>query len=163
MIPDSSYAGVYREVIEFCKRNGAFDPTTMGSVPNVGLMAKKAEEYGSHDKTFEIDRPGTVRVVLESGETALSHEVEAGDIWRMCQVKDAPVRDWVQLAVRRARALVPAPKDDGVHPIAHPLQTNCAPRFAPPVWRTGGTRGGSAAAEDGREMLPDGTITSEAH
>ena len=104
VIPDSSYAGVYREVIEFCKRNGAFDPTTMGSVPNVGLMAKKAEEYGSHDKTFEIDRAGTVRVVLESGEAVLSHDVAAGDIWRMCQVKDAPVRDWVQLAVRRARA-----------------------------------------------------------
>ena len=104
VIPDSSYAGVYAEVIDFCRANGAFDPTTMGSVPNVGLMAKKAEEYGSHDKTFELSEAGTVRVVFSDGTVALEHRVEAGDVWRMCQVKDAPVRDWVGLAVRRARA-----------------------------------------------------------
>jgi len=109
VIPDSSYAGVYQEVIENCKANGAFDPKTMGSVPNVGLMAQKAEEYGSHDKTFEIPSAGTVRVVDEGGTVLIEHEVEAGDIWRMCQVKDAPVRDWVKLAVGRARATgVPA-------------------------------------------------------
>ncbi|MEE2903169.1 MAG: NADP-dependent isocitrate dehydrogenase [Myxococcota bacterium] len=104
VIPDSSYSGVYQTVIEFCKEHGAFDPTTMGSVPNVGLMAQKAEEYGSHDKTFELENAGTVRVVTSQGDVLTEHQVEAGDIWRMCQVKDAPVRDWVQLAVRRSRA-----------------------------------------------------------
>jgi isocitrate dehydrogenase len=104
VIPDSSYAGVYEVVIDFCKEHGAFDPRTMGSVPNVGLMAQKAEEYGSHDKTFEIEAGGVVRVVDASGAVLLSHSVEAGDIWRMCQVKDEPVRDWVKLAVTRARA-----------------------------------------------------------
>ncbi|MDH3300588.1 MAG: NADP-dependent isocitrate dehydrogenase [Acidimicrobiia bacterium] len=104
VIPDSSYAGLYQATIDFCKANGAFDPTTMGTVPNVGLMAKKAEEYGSHDKTFEIPHTGTVRVVNEAGETVLSHEVEAGDIWRMCTVKDSAIADWVKLAVTRARA-----------------------------------------------------------
>lgn len=103
VIPESSYAGIYQEVIDFCKENGAFDPTTMGSVPNVGLMAKKAEEYGSHDKTFEIPGNGKVRVVNKSGDTVLEHDVEEGDIWRMCQTKDAPIKDWVGLAVRRAR------------------------------------------------------------
>lgn len=105
VIPDSSYAGIYQEVISFCKEHGAFDPTTMGSVPNVGLMAQKAEEYGSHDKTFEIASNGVVNVVTQDGaDTLISHEVEAGDIWRMCQVKDLPVQDWVKLAVTRARA-----------------------------------------------------------
>ncbi|MCE9678327.1 NADP-dependent isocitrate dehydrogenase [Shewanella sp. AS1] len=103
LIPDRCYAGVYQETIQFCKENGAFDPSTMGSVPNVGLMAQKAEEYGSHDKTFEIPVDGTVKVVDADGNQLLSHEVEAGDIWRMCQVKDAPIRDWVKLAVNRAR------------------------------------------------------------
>ncbi len=103
VIPESSYAGIYQEVIDFCKENGAFDPTTMGSVPNVGLMAKKAEEYGSHDKTFEIPGSGSVRVVNKAGETVLEHSVEEGDIWRMCQTKDAPVKNWIGLAVRRAR------------------------------------------------------------
>ena len=104
VIPDRCYAGVYAETIAFCKENGAFDPATMGSVANVGLMAQKAEEYGSHDKTFEIPQAGEVRIVNASGEVLLSHQVEAGDIWRACQVKDAPVRDWVKLAVNRARA-----------------------------------------------------------
>ena len=104
VIPDSSYAGVFQTVIEDCKANGAFDPTTMGSVPNVGLMAKKAEEYGSHDKTFKISAAGRVEVVNAAGEVLLSHEVEAGDIWRACQTKDEAVRDWVKLAVTRARA-----------------------------------------------------------
>jgi isocitrate dehydrogenase len=109
VIPDSSYAGVYQEVIDFCQKHGAFDPTTMGSVSNVGLMAQKAEEYGSHDKTFEIPADGVVRVVDGSGKVLMEHEVGAGDIWRACQTKDAPVRDWVGLAVRRARATgVPA-------------------------------------------------------
>ncbi len=103
VIPDSSYAGLYRETIDFCKIHGAFDPTMMGSVPNVGLMAQKAEEYGSHDKTFEIEADGTARVVDTAGKVLLSHEVEEGDIWRMCQVKDAPIQDWVKLAVSRAR------------------------------------------------------------
>ncbi len=103
VIPDSSYAPIYQEVIDFCKEHGAFDPTTMGSVPNVGLMAKKAEEYGSHDKTFEISEAGTVRVVTTDGTTVFSHDVQPGDIWRMCQTKDAPIKDWVGLAVRRAR------------------------------------------------------------
>jgi len=104
VIPDSSYAGVYQAVIEDCQRHGAFDPSTMGSVPNVGLMAKKAEEYGSHDKTFEIEADGRVRVVDEDGALLIEHEVEAGDIWRACTVVDDVVRDWVELAVRRARA-----------------------------------------------------------
>ena len=103
-IPDSSYAGVYDAVIEDCKVNGAFDPTTMGSVPNVGLMAQKAEEYGSHDKTFEVPADGTMRVVDGDGAALMEHAVEASDIWRMCQAKDAPIRDWVKLAVTRARA-----------------------------------------------------------
>ncbi|CAM3980772.1 NADP-dependent isocitrate dehydrogenase [Shewanella aquimarina] len=103
LIPDRCYAGVYQETIQFCKENGAFDPTTMGSVPNVGLMAQKAEEYGSHDKTFEIAADGVVKVVDAAGNLLMSHDVEAGDIWRMCQVKDAPIRDWVKLAVNRAR------------------------------------------------------------
>src|SRR5690606_4141490 len=94
----------YDATIEFCKKNGAFDPATMGTVPNVGLMAQKAEEYGSHDKTFEITGDGKVEVIDTKGNVLLSHEVETGDIWRMCQVKDAPVRDWVKLAVTRARA-----------------------------------------------------------
>ncbi|GAA3588833.1 NADP-dependent isocitrate dehydrogenase [Flavivirga amylovorans] len=104
VIPDSSYAGIYAATIDFCKKHGAFDPTTMGTVPNVGLMAQKAEEYGSHDKTFEIESEGTVRVIDASGNTLLEHTVEEGDIWRMCQVKDAPIQDWVKLAVTRARA-----------------------------------------------------------
>lgn len=104
VIPDSSYAGIYQTTIEFCKKNGAFDPTTMGTVPNVGLMAQKAEEYGSHDKTFEISSEGIVQVVDASGTILLEHTVEAGDIWRMCQVKDAPIQDWVKLAVTRAKA-----------------------------------------------------------
>ncbi|MBU2112236.1 MAG: NADP-dependent isocitrate dehydrogenase [Gammaproteobacteria bacterium] len=103
MIPDRCYAGVYQETIEFCKKNGAFDPRTMGSVPNVGLMAQKAEEYGSHDKTFEIAADGQVQVLNSRGEVVFEHRVEQGDIWRMCQVKDAPIRDWVKLAVNRAR------------------------------------------------------------
>ncbi|GGW70840.1 NADP-dependent isocitrate dehydrogenase [Alishewanella tabrizica] len=103
VIPDRCYAGVYQETIEFCRKNGAFDPRTMGSVPNVGLMAQKAEEYGSHDKTFEMAAAGTVVVTNSKGETVFSHVVEAGDIWRMCQVKDAPIRDWVKLAVNRSR------------------------------------------------------------
>jgi isocitrate dehydrogenase len=104
MIPDRCYAGVYQVVIDDCKANGAFDPATMGSVPNVGLMAQAAEEYGSHDKTFQIAADGIVRVTDESGKTLLEHNVETGDIWRMCQAKDAPIRDWVKLAVNRARA-----------------------------------------------------------
>ncbi len=103
VIPDRCYAGVYQAVIEDCKANGAFDPTTMGSVPNVGLMAQKAEEYGSHDKTFRIPADGTVRVTDQDGKVVFEHAVEAGDIWRMCQTKDAPVQDWVKLAVNRAR------------------------------------------------------------
>jgi len=110
VIPDSSYASIYQATIDFCKAHGAFDPTTMGTVPNVGLMAQKAEEYGSHDKTFQIEHAGTVEVIDENtSEILLSHHVEKGDIWRMCQVKDAPILDWVQLAVARARAtMVPA-------------------------------------------------------
>ncbi|KAF1686861.1 isocitrate dehydrogenase (NADP(+)) [Pseudoxanthomonas broegbernensis] len=103
LIPDRCYAGVYQAVIEDCKANGAFDPTTMGSVPNVGLMAQKAEEYGSHDKTFRIPADGTVRVTDDAGKVVFEHAVEAGDIWRMCQAKDAPIQDWVKLAVSRAR------------------------------------------------------------
>ena len=109
VIPDSSYAGIYEATIDFCKEHGAFDPTTMGTVPNVGLMAQKAEEYGSHDKTFEIQENGIVKVINSNGETLIEHTVEKGDIWRMCQVKDAPIQDWVKLAVNRATATnVPA-------------------------------------------------------
>ena len=104
VIPDSSYAGIYQATIDFCKANGAFDPTTMGTVPNVGLMAQKAEEYGSHDKTFELSANGTVSVIDEEGNVLIEHEVFEGDIWRMCQVKDAPIQDWVKLAVNRAKA-----------------------------------------------------------
>ena len=103
VIPDRNYAGVYQATIDFCKANGAFDVPTMGNVANVGLMAKKAEEYGSHDKTFELSEPGTVRVVSDSGETLLSHEVETGDLWRMCQTKRVAIVDWVKLAVNRSR------------------------------------------------------------
>jgi isocitrate dehydrogenase len=103
VIPDSSYAGVYQEVIDFCKKNGAFNPTTMGTVQNVGLMAQKAEEYGSHDKTFEIPANGKVRIVAANGQTLLEHNVEQGDIWRACQVKDLPIQDWVKLGVNRAK------------------------------------------------------------
>jgi len=104
VIPDSSYAGIYQAVLDDCRANGAFDPATMGSVPNVGLMAQAAEEYGSHDKTFEVPGDGTVRVVNQAGETLIEHEVATGDIWRACQTKDVPIRDWVKLAVTRARA-----------------------------------------------------------
>ena len=104
VIPESTYATIYQEAVSFCKTHGAFDPTTMGSVPNVGLMAQKAEEYGSHDKTFEMTGDGTVRVIDDSGNVLLEHQVEEGDIWRMCQAKDLPIRDWVKLAVNRARA-----------------------------------------------------------
>ena len=104
VIPDGSYAGIYQQAIDFCKEHGAFDPAAMGTVSNVGLMAQKAEEYGSHDKTFEVPRTGVVRVVDENGTMLLEHEVARGDIWRMCQVKDAPIQDWVRLAVSRARA-----------------------------------------------------------
>ena len=104
VIPDSSYADIYQATIEFCKKHGAFDPTTMGTVPNVGLMAQKAEEYGSHDKTFEIKKAGTVEVIDANGKTLTKHKVNEGDIWRMCQVKDLPIQDWVKLAVNRARA-----------------------------------------------------------
>jgi len=104
MIPDRCYAGVFQTVIDFCKKNGAFDPTTMGTVPNVGLMAQKAEEYGSHDKTFVMQEAGSVRVVDSLGSTLLEHNVEEGDLWRMCQAKDLPIQDWVKLAVTRARA-----------------------------------------------------------
>lgn len=103
VIPDSTYAPLYETVVSFCKEHGAFDPVTMGTVPNVGLMAQKAEEYGSHDKTFEIPADGKVEVIDETGNVLLSHEVQAGDIWRACQTKDAPIKDWVQLAVNRAR------------------------------------------------------------
>ncbi|WP_127845014.1 NADP-dependent isocitrate dehydrogenase [Psychroflexus aestuariivivens] len=104
VIPDRSYAGIYQQVFDFCKENGAFDVKTMGNVSNVGLMAKKAEEYGSHDKTFEIPKDGRVDVINKSGEVLMSHEVESGDIWRMCQTKDLPIKDWVKLAVGRAKA-----------------------------------------------------------
>ncbi len=103
VIPDRSYAGVYQETISFCKKNGAFDPSTMGSIPNVGLMAQKAEEYGSHEKTFQMEGAGTVRVVTDSGKVLMEHKVNSGDIFRMCQTKDDPIRDWVKLAVRRSR------------------------------------------------------------
>ncbi|MBI9042704.1 NADP-dependent isocitrate dehydrogenase [Lutibacter sp.] len=104
VIPDSSYAGIYEATIDFCRQHGAFDPTTMGTVPNVGLMAQKAEEYGSHDKTFEIQEDGIVTIIDDLGNTLLQNKVEKGDIWRMCQVKDAPIQDWIKLAVTRARA-----------------------------------------------------------
>ncbi|TVP52855.1 MAG: NADP-dependent isocitrate dehydrogenase [Halomonadaceae bacterium] len=104
VLPESTYATIYQEVINFCKHHDAFDPTTMGTVPNVGLMAQKAEEYGSHDKTFELPADGTVRVIDDAGKTIFEHKVEKGDIWRMCQAKDEPIRDWVRLAVDRARA-----------------------------------------------------------
>lgn len=104
VIPDSSYAGIYQATIDFCKKNGAFDPTTMGTVPNVGFMAQKAEEYGSHDKTFEIKNPGIIRVIDANGNIILENKVEEGDIWRVCQAKDAPIQDWVKLAVNRAKA-----------------------------------------------------------
>ncbi len=104
VIPDSSYAALYQATIDFCKNNGAFDPTTMGTVPNVGLMAQKAEEYGSHDKTFEIPKNGTIAVIDQDGNTLMEHTVETGDIWRMCQVKDLPIQDWVKLAITRAKA-----------------------------------------------------------
>jgi isocitrate dehydrogenase len=104
MIPDRNYAGIYQAVFDFCKQHGAFDVTTMGNVSNVGLMAQKAEEYGSHDKTFEIPANGSVRVTDEDGNVLLEHKVEKGDIWRMCQTRDLPIRDWVKLAVNRARA-----------------------------------------------------------
>jgi isocitrate dehydrogenase len=104
VIPDASYAGVYQTVIDFCKQHGAFNPSTMGSVPNVGLMAQQAEEYGSHDKTFEIPADGTVNVVDEAGTVLMSHAVQQGDIWRMCQAKDLPIQDWIKLAITRARA-----------------------------------------------------------
>lgn len=104
VLPDSSYAGVYQKTIEFCKKHGAFDPTTMGTTPNVGLMAQKAEEYGSHDKTFEIPKDGKVEVLDAAGNVILEHSVEKGDIWRMCQAKDLPIQDWIKLAVERARA-----------------------------------------------------------
>jgi len=104
VIPDSTYAGVYEATIDFCKKNGAFDPATMGTTPNVGLMAQKAEEYGSHDKTFEMQGDGVVKVTDNSGTVLMEHAVEKGDIWRMCQVKDAPIQDWIKLAVNRARA-----------------------------------------------------------
>jgi isocitrate dehydrogenase len=103
VIPDRCYAGIYQAVIDDCKANGAFDPATMGSVPNVGLMAQKAEEYGSHDKTFQVAADGVVRVTDEAGAVVFEHAVEAGDIWRMCQTKDAPIQDWVKLAVDRSR------------------------------------------------------------
>ncbi|MBT0586579.1 NADP-dependent isocitrate dehydrogenase [Alteromonas oceanisediminis] len=103
VIPESTYATIYQEVINFCKTHGAFDPTTMGSVPNVGLMAQKAEEYGSHDKTFEMKGDGKVSIIDQDNNVLIQHEVEEGDIWRMCQAKDEPIRDWVKLAVRRAR------------------------------------------------------------
>ena len=104
IIPDRCYAGIYAETVDFCKKNGAFDPATMGTVPNVGLMAQKAEEYGSHDKTFEVSAAGTIQIVDADGKVLMAHEVEQGDIWRACQVKDAPIQDWVKLAVTRARA-----------------------------------------------------------
>jgi len=103
VIPDSSYAGIYKATIDFCKKHGAFDPTTMGTVPNVGLMAQKAEEYGSHDKTFEISSNGKIQIIDASGNILIEHNVEKGDIWRMCQVKDSPIQDWIKLAVTRAR------------------------------------------------------------
>ncbi len=104
IIPDSSYASIYSATIDFCKEHGAFDPTTMGTVPNVGLMAQKAEEYGSHDKTFEMQAAGTVKVTDTEGNVLIAHEVEEGDIWRMCQTKDEPIKDWIKLAVNRAKA-----------------------------------------------------------
>merc|ERR1712070_505474 len=103
VIPDSSYASIYKTTIDYCKKNGAFDPSTMGTVSNVGLMAQKAEEYGSHDKTFQVAADGVMRVVKADGTELMSHNVEAGDIWRGCQTKDRPIRNWVELAVKRAQ------------------------------------------------------------
>ena len=103
IIPDSSYASVYSATIDFCKSNGAFDPIKMGTVPNVGLMAQKAEEYGSHDKTFEVESDGIIKIVNSNEEILIEHQVETGDIWRMCQTKDDPIKDWVSLAVKRAK------------------------------------------------------------
>ena len=110
LIPDRCYAGIYQEVIDYCKAHGAFDVKTMGNVCNVGLMAQKAEEYGSHDKTFEIPADGTVTVTDAGGNVVMEHAVHSGDIWRMCQTKDLPIRDWVKLAVSRARATGSATK-----------------------------------------------------
>merc|ERR1719506_2585212 len=104
LIPDRCYAGVFKASVDFCKQNGAFDPSTMGTVPNVGLMAQKAEEYGSHDKTFESPGKGTITVTTSTGDVLFKHDVEKGDIWRACQTKDAPIQDWIKLAVTRARA-----------------------------------------------------------
>ena len=103
VMPESTYARIYQEMINFCKTHGAFDPTTMGSVSNVGLMAKKAEEYGSHDKTFEMAGDGQVQVVDGAGNVLMQHDVNQGDIWRMCQTKDLPIQDWVKLGVTRAK------------------------------------------------------------
>ena len=130
MIPDSSYAALYAETIDFCRENGAFDPTTMGTTPNVGLMAQKAEEYGSHDKTFEIAAAGKVRDRRLGGRRLLEHEVEAGDIWRACQTKDAPVRDWVRLAVERARA-TGAPGGLLARRVARARRRRCCGRCTP--------------------------------
>ena len=105
MIPDNSYAGIYQAVIEFCQEHGEFNPATMGSVPNVGLMAQKAEEYGSHDKTFESPGNGTIRVIDGAGNVLHQHDVEQGDIFRACTVKDIPIQDWVKLAVNRAKSI----------------------------------------------------------
>ncbi|MEO2147902.1 MAG: NADP-dependent isocitrate dehydrogenase, partial [Flavobacteriaceae bacterium] len=104
IIPDSSYASIYKATIAFCKKNGAFNPELMGSVSNIGLMAKKAEEYGSHDKTFEIDNDGYVNIKDNNGNTLIQQKVSKGDIWRMCQVKDEPIKNWVKLAVERGIA-----------------------------------------------------------
>ena len=104
MIPDRCYAPIYQETIAFCQKHGAFDPKTMGNVPNVGLMAQKAEEYGSHDKTFEVKAAGKIKVVSRSGKVLFEHKADKGDIWRMCQTKDAPIKDWIKLALTRARA-----------------------------------------------------------
>src|SRR5699024_7059372 len=134
VIPDSSYAGVYQTVIEDCKAKGAFDPRTMGTVPNVGLMAQKAEEYGSHDKTFEIPEAGVVEGVDSAGQVLMSHEVAAGDIWRACRTKDGPVRDWVKLAVTRARPSdTPAVfwRDESRPPDRHPRPKAEEQRSAP--------------------------------
>ena len=104
IIPDSSYAAIYRTTIDFCKKNGQFNPSTMGTVPNIGLMAQKAEEYGSHDKTFEVQHNGVIKVINDNGTVLLENNVEKGDVWRMCQTKDEPIKDWVKLAVNRAKS-----------------------------------------------------------
>ena len=128
VIPDHSYAPLYAETVDHCREHGAFDPATMGTTPNVGLMAQAAEEYGSHDKTFEISGPGTVRVVDGDGRTLLEHEVATGDIWRMCQTKDAAIQDWVRLAVARARE-TGAPRSSGSTSHA-PTTPSCSKRSA---------------------------------